>query len=259
MGRGRPHTRARRSRVEEREVCYGAGLQNEVCMRTLCIDIGGTGIKAIVLDVEGNTITERSRLETPQPATPEAMLPLIEELARLQGEFDRISVGFPGVVVDGTTRTAPNLDPSWTGFALARTVEERLQKPARAANDAGVQGLGVIEGRGVEVVLTLGTGMGFGLYVDGRYVPNIELAHHPFAKGKTYEERVSNAARKKIGKKRWNRRVRQVIATLEPIFNYRRLYIGGGNAKHLVKEGLPETVTVVDNVAGLLGGIRLWA
>jgi polyphosphate glucokinase len=228
-------------------------------MRTLCIDIGGTGIKAIVLDAEGNSITERSRIETPQPATPEAILAVIEELARRQGEFDRISVGFPGVVVEGTTRTAPNLDRSWASFALARTIEERLQKPARAANDAGIQGLGVIEGRGVEVVLTLGTGMGFGLYVDGRYVPNVELAHHPLAKGKTYEERVSNAARKKIGNERWNRRVRRVIATLEPVFNYRRLYIGGGNAKHLLKEGLPETVTLVDNVAGLLGGIRLWA
>lgn len=228
-------------------------------MRTLCIDIGGTGIKAIVLDVQGGPLTERRRVETPNPATPEAILPLIEELARAHGEFDRVSVGFPGVVVEGTTRTAPNLHPTWANFSLARTIEERVQRPVRAANDAGIQGLGVIEGRGVEVVLTLGTGMGFGLYVDGRYVPNIELAHHPLMKGKTYEERVSNAVRKKIGKKRWNRRVRQVIKTLGPVFNYRRLYIGGGNAKHLDREGLPESVTIVDNMAGLLGGIRLWS
>jgi polyphosphate glucokinase len=228
-------------------------------MRTLCIDIGGSGIKAIVVDKEGVALTERARIETPRPAVPDAILPVIEELARQQGEFDRVSVGFPGVVIEGTTKTAPNLHRSWAGFPLARSIEERVQRPVRAANDAGVQGLGVVEGRGVEVVLTLGTGMGFGLYVEGRYVPNIELAHHPLKKDRTYEERVGNVARKKVGNKRWNRRVHEVVGTLEPIFNYRQLYIGGGNAKYLAREGLPENVLLVDNVAGLLGGIRLWA
>lgn len=227
-------------------------------MRTLCIDVGGSGIKAIVVDADGTALTERARIDTPQPATPEAVLDVIMELARGQGEIDRVSVGFPGVVIDGVTRTAPNLDPSWAGFALGRALEERLQRPVRIANDAGVQGLGVIEGRGTEVVITLGTGMGFGLYVDGRYVPNIEMAHHPFDKKKTYEQRVGNVARKKVGNKRWNRRVRHVLETLGPIFNYRRVYLGGGNARHLVKEGLPEDATVIDNIAGLLGGVRLW-
>lgn len=227
-------------------------------MRTLCIDIGGSGIKAIVVDVEGVAQTERGRIETPRPAVPEAVLAVIEDLARQQGKFDRVSAGFPGVVVEGVTRTAPNLHPTWADFPLARTIEERVRRPARVANDAGVQGLGVVEGKGVEVVITLGTGMGFGLYVEGRYVPNIEMAHHPFEKGKTYEDRVGNAARKKAGNKRWNRRVRDVIGTLGPIFNYRKLYVGGGNAKHLDRAGLPGNVAIVDNVAGLLGGVRLW-
>lgn len=228
-------------------------------MRTLCIDIGGSGIKAIVLDAAGAPLTERMRLETPQPAVPEAVLGVIEQLVRGQGEFDRVSVGFPGVVMEGVTKTAPNLDPSWAGFALADEIQKRTSKPVRAANDAGIQGLGVIEGRGVEMVLTLGTGMGCGLYVDGRYVPNLELAHHPFKKRDSYEDRVDNAARKKHGNKRWNERVREVIAQVEPIFNYRKLYLGGGNAKHVEKEGLPSNVVIVDNVAGLLGGIKLWS
>jgi polyphosphate glucokinase len=226
--------------------------------RTLSIDIGGSGIKAIVLDDKGTPITERARIETPQPAVPESVLDVIEQLARAQGEFDRVSVGFPGVVIEGVTKTAPNLDPSWAGFALAEDVQRRTGKPVRVANDAGIQGLGVIEGKGVEAVITLGTGMGFGLYVDGRYVPNIELGHHPLKKGKSYEDRVDNATRKKIGNKRWNRRVREVIAQVEPIFNYRKLYLGGGNARHVKPEGLPENVQIVDNVAGLLGGIKLW-
>jgi polyphosphate glucokinase len=109
------------------------------------------------------------------------------------------------------------------------------------------------------MLITLGTGLGCGLYIDGRYVPNLELGHHPFRKGKTYEERVSNAERKRIGVKRWNRRVREVVEQVEPIFNYRKLYLGGGNARHLIREELPANVQVVDNVAGLLGGIKLWA
>jgi polyphosphate glucokinase len=228
-------------------------------MRTLCVDIGGTGIKAIVLDAAGAPLTERVRLETPQPAVPDAVLGVVEQLVRGQGEFDRVSVGFPGVVMDGVTKSAPNLDPSWAGFPLAEAIQKLTGKPVRAANDAGIQGLGVIEGRGVEMVLTLGTGMGCGLYVDGRYVPNLELAHHPFKKGDSYEDRVDNAARKKHGKKRWNERVLEIIEQVEPIFNYRKLYLGGGNAKHVDKEGLPANVVLVDNVAGLLGGIKLWS
>lgn len=227
-------------------------------MRTLCIDIGGTGIKAICLDDAGATLCERTRIETPHPAEPDAVLAVIDAIVREHGTFDRVSVGFPGVVQEGVTRTAPNLHEGWAGFPLAETLAKRTGKPTRCANDCGIQGLGVIEGKGVEMVVTLGTGMGCALYVDGTYVPNIELGHHPFKKGKTYEERVSNAERKRIGKKRWNKRVREVVEQLAPIFNYRVLYIGGGNARFVERERLPDDVRLVDNVAGLLGGIRLW-
>lgn len=227
-------------------------------MRTLAIDIGGTGIKAICLDEAGEPVTERSRIETPHPATPDAVLRVLAELMQAQAPFDRISIGFPGVVKDGVTWTAPNLDPSWAGFPLVELIAERTGKPTRSANDAGIQGLGVIEGRGVEMLITLGTGMGCGLYIDGRYVPNLELGHHPFKKGKTYEERVSNVERKRIGNSRWKKRVREVIDQLEPVFNYRVLYVGGGNARLLDSDELPASVRLVDNAAGLLGGIRLW-
>ena len=127
------------------------------------------------------------------------------------------------------------------------------------ANDAGVQGLAVIEGVGVELVLTLGTGMGFALYTSGHYVPNIEMGHHVFRDRRTYEDRVGEPARARGGDKRWRRRVLQVIASLDPVFNYRVLYIGGGNARLLDPADLPGNVRVVDNVAGLLGGLKLWA
>src|SRR6185369_119900 len=120
-------------------------------IRTLAIDIGGTGLKAIVLDERGKALCERVRVETPRPATPAAvigaLLPLVEKI----GEFGRASVGFPGVVVEGVVKTAPNLHASWGGFPLARRLSERLGVPVRALNDAGVQGYGVIRGKGVEM------------------------------------------------------------------------------------------------------------
>jgi polyphosphate glucokinase len=224
---------------------------------TLAIDIGGTGIKALVLGPTGEVVKERVRLETPRPATPEAVIDTVLTLVAQLGEFDRISVGFPGVVIDGVTMTAPNLHESWTGVPLAAQLEARLGRPARVINDAGVQGYGVVEGKGVELVLTLGTGMGCALYHDGTYVPNLELAHHPFRRGKTYEEYIGAKALDGIGKKKWNKRVRRVIEQVLPIWNPRRLYLGGGNAKHLTIE-LPPNVEITSNVAGLLGGIALW-
>src|SRR5436305_6337901 len=224
---------------------------------TFCLDIGGTGIKGFTADAADRPTRERVRLETPRPARPDAVLAVIGELVKQMPPFDRVAAGFPGVVVKGQTLTAPNLDSEWEGFQLSEALEKLTGKPARVANDAGVQGLAVIEGLGTELVLTLGTGMGFALYIDGHYVPNVEMAHHPFRKKKTYEELVGNAALHAVGRKRWKRRVRKVIAQLARIFNYRILYLGGGNAKEIHFD-LPANVRTVENVAGLLGGVKLW-
>lgn len=227
-------------------------------MRTLCIDIGGTGIKAIVVDLDGQSLTEHARLATPQPAIPEAIFTVIEELLKGQGEFDRISLGFPGVIREGVVRTAPHLDPSWHDVDLKAELERRYGKPAHVANDAYIQGLAVVEGKGFEVVLTLGTGLGCGLYIDGKGA-SIEIGHHPFGKkGLAYEDLVGEAARKAAGNGKWKKRVQKVIAQIDTTFNYRKLYLGGGNAARLNKKHLPDNVELVDNIAGLLGGIRLW-
>jgi polyphosphate glucokinase len=226
-------------------------------LRTLCIDIGGTGLKAIVLDERGHKLTDRVRIETPKPATPETVVAALLALVKPLAPFDRVSVGFPGVIVGGSTHTAPNLDKSWKNFELKESLERRLKRPTRVLNDAGVQGFGVIERKGLEMVLTLGTGMGCALYIDGKYVPNLELAHHPFKGKKSYEDYVGAKALDKVGKKRWNKRVAEVLAQIDPIWNPRRIYVGGGNAKHL-RLDLPPHVRITDNVAGLLGGIRLW-
>lgn len=227
-------------------------------MRTLCIDIGGTGIKGAILDSEGTPITVPARVETPRPATPEAVLGAIDELVLGLGDFDRASIGFPGVVQEGVPRTAPNLDPSWAGFPLQDHFHKRSgNKPVLVTNDAVIHGLGVIEGRGVELVVTLGTGFGSCVFAQGKPGP-LELGHHPFRKGRTYEDYLGEFARKDAGNKRWNKRVRRAIAQMDALFNYRLLYIGGGNVRHLERKGLPTNIKLVENVAGLLGGIRLW-
>jgi polyphosphate glucokinase len=227
-------------------------------LRTLAIDIGGTGLKAMLLGPDGAALTERARVETPRPATPEALLGELFKLIAALGPYDRVSVGFPGVVVDGITRSAPNLDPAWTDFDLRKAIEDHTTKAVRVLNDAGVQGYGIIEGKGVEMVLTFGTGLGCALYHDGIYIPNLELAHHPFGRGKgSYEDYVDDKALDDVGKKKWNRRVRRVIDQVLPIWNPRVLYLGGGNAKH-IKGDLPPNVKLADNIAGLTGGIALW-
>ena len=226
-------------------------------IRTLVVDIGGSGIKALVLDSAGRPLTARSRIDTPSRPTPAAVLKVIERLAATNGKFDRVSVGFPGVVRDGVTETAPNLHKRWYGFDFADELESKLGKPVRVANDADVQGFGAISGHGVELVVTLGTGFGSALFVDGKLVPNLEVPHHPFAGGKTYEGMLGNAARKRAGNRKWNRRLDKAIKTLDALFNYDHLYIGGGNAKKVTLK-LPQNVQIIPNAAGLLGGIALW-
>jgi polyphosphate glucokinase len=226
-------------------------------IRTLSVDIGGTGLKALILGPDGEPLTDRVRVETPRPATPRNVLRAIFELIEPLGEFDRVSVGFPGVVVDGVTRTAPNLHDDWRGFDLARAFLEHTRRPTRVLNDAGMQGYAVVEGSGVEMVLTLGTGFGCALFHDGVYVPNLELAHHPFRKDKTYEDYLGARALAKSGKKKWNKHLAAALSLIDAVWNPRRIYLGGGNAKH-VRLALPEHVKIIGNIAGLLGGIMLW-
>ena len=225
-------------------------------MLTLAVDIGGSGIKVIVLDDKGNPVSDRKREKTPQSATPEAVIDIIATLAAAE-TFDRVAVGFPGVIHYGVTKTAVNLDASWVGFDLASNLSQRLEKPVRVANDADIQGYGAVSGQGVELVVTLGTGFGSALFINGKLVPNLEMGHHPFRKGETYEEQLGREALDKEGKKKWNSRLEKAIANLEHLFNYDYLYIGGGETKKIDFE-LPSNAKIVPNVSGLLGGIKLF-
>jgi polyphosphate glucokinase len=224
---------------------------------TLAIDIGGTGLKAIVLDARGTPICDRARVPTPRPATPRLVLNALVKLVATIGPYDRISAGFPGVVRAGVVKTAPNLSPAWAGVDLADRLARLLKRPARVLNDAGVQGFGIMQGVGLEMILTLGTGLGCALFYEGLYIPNLELGHHPFRKDKTYEDYLGARGLAHAGVEKWNRHLLRALAQIAPIWNPDRIYLGGGNSKH-VKIGLPPHVQIASNTAGLLGGIALW-
>lgn len=223
---------------------------------TLAVDVGGTGVKVMLLNAAGKPISDRQRAETPQPATPDAVLQVLDSLIRTVSGFDRVSVGFPGVVKHGATLTAHNLDSQWIGFDLQKVLTRRLKKPVRVANDSAVQGFAAIRGKGVELVITLGTGFGSSLFTAGHLVPGLELAHHPWRK-RTYEDYLGKRGLEKHGRKRWNKYLEKAIEQLEALFNYDHLYIGGGNAMK-IDFALPKHVTRVPNEDGLLGGVALW-
>jgi len=212
-----------------------------------------------MLDDSGKMVGERVRVPTPPvPVMPEVLAATIEGAAAELGQFDRVSVGFPGAVREGRVLTAPNLGTEvWAGFDLQQALTGRLKRPVRVMNDADVQGFGAIEGQGIEMVLTLGTGAGTAIFRDGEIMPHLELAHHPVSGNKTYDEYIGNAARKKKGKKAWNKRVAKVIDILREVVRFDHLYLGGGNAKDITFPLLAD-ITIVPNTDGLTGGIRLW-
>jgi polyphosphate glucokinase len=238
---------------------------------TLAIDIGGTGLKASVLDATGAMVADRVAVKTMYPCTPSKMIDDLVALVAPLPPADRVSAGFPGMVRNGVVLSAPHfvtvhgpgtaIDPGlvkeWASFDLAGALATKLRKPTRVANDADIQGMAVVAGKGLEVVITLGTGVGTAFFYDGRLLPHLEFSHHPFLKGDTYNEQLGDVARKDIGNQRWNKRVRKAVATFRALSFFDHCYIGGGNARK-IHGSLGADVSMVDNTAGILGGIRLW-
>jgi polyphosphate glucokinase len=227
-------------------------------MKVLTIDIGGSHTKSTILDEAGKMIQEYERLPTPVPATPQNVLETIKQLVKNYDEYDYISVGFPGYVKKGIIKTAPNLgNEYWKNYDLASEISALLGKPAKVVNDADLQGLGVVSGKGLEMVITLGTGFGTALLNDGNLLPHLELSHLPVTKEKNYDEYIGEKAFDSKGEEHWNERIKKVLLTLKTVFNYDHLYIGGGNAKKL-NFPLDDNITIVNNRDGIKGGAKLW-
>jgi polyphosphate glucokinase len=223
---------------------------------TLAIDIGGTGLKASVLDQSGKMVVDRVRVATPYPCTPQIMLDTLAQLVAPLPKFDRISAGFPGFVRDGVIITAPHVNDGWENFPFADALEKRLGKPARVLNDAEVQGFGAMKGKGLELVITLGTGLGTALFRDGVLMPHMEFSQFHIRPKMTFNGYVGNAVLAKIGKKKWNHRVVKTIEAFRMLMQFEHLYIGGGNAARFTE--VPPGAEIVSNELGMIGGIRLW-
>ncbi len=244
---------------------------SESSAETLAIDIGGTGLKGSVLNPKGEMLHDRVRCDTPYPLPPAKLVTVLLDLVKPLPSFDRISVGFPGMVRNGKILSAPHFvspkgpggDPSpelvtaWNRFDLGMALATATSKPVKIANDADLQGAAVVKGEGLELVLTLGTGLGTALFFEGQLQPHLEFAHHPFKKGRSYNEVVGEAARERSGNKKWLSHVMEAVETLRALTFFDHCFIGGGNSARL-GDDLPDDVTVVDNSAGILGGIKLW-
>jgi len=195
----------------------------------LAIDIGGSHIKGNILNPKGEEQVKYSKLDTPNLATPEAVVQTILQLVRDMPEYEKVSVGFPGYIRNGVVFTAPNLgNERWKQIDLGQQISNALRKPVRLVNDADQLGLGVVSGKGLELAVTLGTGVGTACVMDGYLLPHLELAHHPI--------------RKEI---------------LKTVFNYDRLYLGGGNASGLTIP-LENNIHLFTNEDGIKGGAKLW-
>jgi polyphosphate glucokinase len=233
----------------------------------LGIDIGGSGIKAAVVDLAtGTLITERQRAVTPRPATRAAVAGEVRKLVRFFEWSGLIGATFPAVVQHGVAHSAANVDPSWIGTDVAATLSEAAGVPVTVLNDADAAGVaelrfGVAKGvAGTVLLLTFGTGIGSALFTDGVLVANTELGHLEL-EGFDAEKRAAESAREREGLSwaKWAERVQVYLAHLEMLFSPDLFIVGGGASKHPEKWiprlelHAPVRVAAFGNNAGILG------
>lgn len=244
-------------------------------MHTLAIDCGGSGIKGSVLDQAGAMVAERVRIPTPYPLPPDRFVETLVALAAALPPAERVTVGMPGMIRHGVvvatphyvtkrgprSKRVPELVESWYGFDARTVIAEAFDRPVLVLNDAEVHGAGVVGGDGLEVVWTLGTGLGCAVFDRGRLAPHLEMSHAPVRRDVTFDTFIGDRDRRRLGNPRWSRRVATTVELLRPVFRWDVLYLGGGNAKRVTADRLADMgadVVVVPNSAGILGGVRAW-
>ncbi len=235
-------------------------------MAILGIDIGGSGVKGAPVDtVRGELLTERLRVPTPQPADVSSVVEAVAEVAAGFDAYDRVGITFPGVVVDGVTRSAANVDKSWLEAPAATLFAERLGKPVSVLNDADAAGVAEIafgghDQRGLIMMLTFGTGIGSALFLDGTLIPNTEFGHLELD-GEDAEVNASDRAREQedLSWEQWAPRVQKYLRHVEMLLSPRLFIIGGGVSKKsdrffpLIDIRTPMVPATLLNNAGIIG------
>jgi polyphosphate glucokinase len=242
---------------------------------TLAIDCGGGGIKASVLDETGTMRAQPTRVPTPYPLPTSLFIKTLTELAESLPRATRATVGLPGMIRHGVvistphyvtrsgprSRVIPELVDEWHGFDARTALESALGMPTIVVNDAEMHGAGVVAGQGLELVMTLGTGLGCAIFDGGHLAPHLEMSQAPVRWGLSYDTYIGEHERRRLGDALWSRRVVRVVEGLRPVFLWDRLYLGGGNSRHItpiVLARLGDDVVIVPNAAALVGGARVW-
>lgn len=233
----------------------------------LGIDVGGSGVKGAPVNVETGELTaERFRIRTPQPATPDALTTTIADVAKHFNWQGKIGVGFPAAIKNGVAYTAANIDPAWIGTNGQALIEAKTGCSVRMLNDADAAGLAEITfgaGKGIPgtvIMVTLGTGIGVGMYVNGTLVPNTELGHM-IIRGKDAERRASAGARERKGYswERWGKLLTEYFHELERLFWPDLFIVGGGvsdeweKMKPYIDINTPIVPATMVNLAGIVG------
>ena len=242
---------------------------------TLAIDCGGGGIKASVVDSGGTMIAPPRRTPTPYPLPPELLIQTVKDLAQQLPAASRVTMGMPGMIRHGVviatphyiprdgprSRVLPELVGQWDHFDMQRAISAALGIPAKVLNDAEVAGAGVVTGRGLEMIITLGTGLGNAVFDAGVLAPHVEVSQGFVRWGLTYDDYIGEHERLRLGDVHWSRRVRRVIDGLRSMYMWDRLYLGGGNSQRIApgaRSKLGDDVIIVPNDAGIIGGVRAW-
>lgn len=242
---------------------------------TLCIDCGGGGIKGSVVDEFGTVVAAPVRRPVNYPLPPERLVSMVEAIAAELPRAARVTVGMPGMIRHGRviatphyitkdgprSKVLPGLTDAWRGFDMQSAVEGLFGLPTIVLNDAEVAGAGVITGTGLEMIITLGTGLGNAIFESGLLTPHAELSQGLVRWGLTYDDYLGEHERLRLGDAHWSRRVRRVVEGFWPVYRWDRLYIGGGNAVRIVttaRHPLGPDISIVPNEAGIFGGVRAW-
>ena len=211
------------------------------------IDVGASGIKGGIVDVEtGELLTERFKLATPKPATPKAMAATFAELVKILDWNGPIGCGFPSIIKKGVAHTAANIDKSWIGTSVEDVFSQASGCPVKVLNDADAAGIAEVsfgKGKnvdGVVLLITVGSGLGSALFVNGRLVPNTEFGHLYLKGHKEVAERwASSSAKKKndLSYEQWGPRVNDYLVHLDRILSPDRIILGGGISRKFEKYG----------------------
>ena len=242
---------------------------------TLTVDCGGTGIKASVLDKGGKVLIDFPYLKTPYPLSPSKLISIIDEFVKADNRIKRVTLGLPGMIRGGKVIVIPHyvnasgprgvVDPhlkkAWYGFDMQSMLKKKIKLPTLVLNDAEVHAAAVIAGKGLETVLTFGTGLGSAIFSDGVISPHLEISHATIRYGKSIDSWIGEQARRRLGNQLWSRRVKSLIQELYPMIIWDKLYIGGGNAQRISKSALKSfdyKVKIIPNSAGVTGGVKAW-